>query len=196
MCEGKEAKQTVADLQTELVSLYIVILHFLTNTIRVYKKGAMRRTLSAISKPEDEIIEFLKSCEACENGLEIAVKNCERLHTRNVHAYSNEQVRILKDLLMDLHEPVLRIESGVAALLENLDTSVRLQILEWISSIRHEENHHFARWGRTDATGQWLLRWRKSVSSTVLWLHGDREFLSGWIPKGSSLTMNSVSGSW
>ncbi len=131
------------NMRTELVSSYIAILRFLTNAIRAYNKVTMARTLSVIFEPEDEIIEFLKNCDGYENSLENAVKNCDRLHTRKVQAHSDKQVGIIKGLLVDLHEPVIRIEFGEAALVEDLDTSERLQILEWISSIRHEENHNF-----------------------------------------------------
>lgn len=54
-----------------------------------------------------------------------------------------------------------------------------LKILAWISATCHEENHFHARQERTSGTGAWLLRhkkyreWRASISSTILWLHGN-----------------------
>lgn len=53
--------------------------------------------------------------------------------------------------------PMLRIDSRVAALCETVDSSKRLDILDWISSIQYKENHLFAGQDRTIGTGEWAI---------------------------------------
>ena len=188
--DQEEWKQAVMSLMSALVSLYATMLSFLGNAIRAYGHGAIIRTLSAILKPA-EVIGFLDECQALENNLAIEVDNCERIFTRRFQASSEEQTEKLKQILVT---PLLRTDSRVAALYENLEGLERLKILEWISSIPYEENHDFARQGRTNGTGEWLLRhekyreWRASSASMILWLHGDRECHCVPVPDKNFLT--------
>ena len=56
----------------------------------------------------------------------------------------------------------------------------REKVLNWISTIKHEQKHHDVRMPRVDGTGEWLLqekefqRWRDEprTSNNVLWCHG------------------------
>ena len=187
----EEWKQSVKSLTSALVALYVTMLSFLGSAIRAYDQGALTRTLRAIWSPA-ELTGFLDKCQTLERDVAYDVDNCERMHTRQIQASSQEHTRQiqasseehnqkLKDILDDFQAPILRIDSRVAALSEKLESSERQKILEWISTIPYEENHFFARQGRTDGTGQWLLRhkryrkWRTSSASMILWLHGDRK---------------------
>ena len=177
----EEWNHAVKRLTSSLVTLYVIMLKFLAGAIRAYNRGTINRTLHAILNPA-EVIGFLGKCESLEIDVARDVDNCERIHTDQIQTSSEEQVQKLKQILVDLQTPILRIDSRVATLCERLNSSERLSILEWISSIRYEENHFFARQGRTSGTGNWLLRhqrfcdWRFSSASMILWLHGDREF--------------------
>ena len=182
-------KKAVLNLTSALVALYAIMLNFLGSAIRAYNQNTVTRTLHAILNPA-EIIGFLDRCQILENNVVIEVDNCERIDARRIacrishqiQTSSEEQIEKLKQLLAGLQAPILRIDSRVAALCERLDSSERLSILEWISSIPYEENHFFARQGRTNGTGKWLLgheryrEWRASSASMILWLHGDREY--------------------
>ena len=186
--EQEEWKQAVKSLTSALVALYAAMLSFLASAIRAYNRGTVGRTFNAIFNPS-ELISFLDKCQSLEYNVAREVENCERLHARQIlsqithqiQTSSEEQIQRLKHILVSLERPILRIDSRVATLCERLDSSERLGILEWISGIRYEENHFFARQERTNGTGEWLLRhesyreWRTSSASMMLWLHGDRE---------------------
>ena len=178
--EQEEWKRAVTNLKSALVTLYATMLSFLGNAIRTYDQGTITRTVCAILNPT-QVIAFLDKCQSLENNLALEVDNCERIHTRQIQTGSEEQIQKLQQILVDLQTIQPRIDSRVAALYEKLNSSERLSILEWISGICYEENHFFARHGRTSGTGEWLLQheryreWRASSASMILWLHGDRE---------------------
>ena len=178
--EQEEWKQAVMNLTSALVALYATMLSFLASAIRAYDQGTIIRTLHAILNPA-KAIGFLQECQSLENIVAIEVDNCERMHTRRTQMTSEKQIQKLEQLLADFKTPMLRIDSRVAALCERLDNSERLNILEWISGIRYEENHFFARQRRIGGTGEWLLQhekyreWRASSASVILWLHGARK---------------------
>ena len=115
-------------------------------------------------------------------GQAIEVDNCERMHTRCIQASSKEHIQNLKQILDDFQAPTLHIDSRMATFCKILESSERLNMLEWISAIQYEETHFFAREGQTSETGGWLLRheryreWRASSTSMILWLHEDLEF--------------------
>lgn len=110
-------------------------------------------------------------------------ENCERLHDRRVQSDSEKWVETLKGILDYLQEPILRIDSRVAALYDNMASSEQAEILQWISSIDYADIHYSVRKGWTEGTGRWLLShdqyqtWRGSGDSAILWLHGIRKQL-------------------
>ena len=178
--EEEKWKSGLKNLTSALTNLYAVMLRFLASATRAYNQGSFSRTLCAILNPA-EVVGFLDECQTLENSVAFEVDNCERLHTRRFQASSEEQILNLKQALADLQTPTRQIDSRVATLCERLGSSERLRILEWISSTPYEENHFFARQGRTSGTGRWLLRhekyhqWRTSSASMILWLHGERK---------------------
>ena len=173
--EQEQWEQAGISLTSALVTLYATMLSFLASAIQD-DQGAITRTLRAILNPA-KIIGFLEKCQTLEGDVAREVDNCEHIF----RASSKEHIQQLEQILNDLQTPILRIDSRVAALCEQLDSSERLKILDWISGIPYEEDHSFARQGRTSGTGKWLLRhekyreWRGSSASMILWLHGDRE---------------------
>jgi hypothetical protein len=166
------------NLKSALVELYAAILQFLARANQLYK-SFVTRALNGILNTE-EVVGFPNKCEKLEARVDFEVGNCERLYSRTVHAKLDEFSKRLKQLLMNLEEPIMRTDSRVAALYDGLNESERPDILNWLSSIQYERNHRTAREGRTNGTGKWLLEhkqfrdWRGSSSSTILWLHGIR----------------------
>jgi hypothetical protein len=61
--------------------------------------------------------------------------------------------------------------------------SERLQVFEWLSSVKYMTHHRIKFKVLLPGSGQWLfekqefLEWRKSSVSSILWLHGIRELL-------------------
>lgn len=173
-----ELKPAVTNLEAKLVALYTIMLDFLINASRTFNKRTGERTLNAVFNPGKLTI-FLNECQALENDLGHEVQNCESVYVRGVEIKSDEQMEKLRRLL---EAPILRVDSGVATICQKLESSERLSILQWISSIQYIENHSFLRQGRTIGTGEWLLKhqryrtWQNSSASGILWLHGDREY--------------------
>jgi hypothetical protein len=175
----KQSGLEVKNLELALVELYAAMLQFLAKANRLYKNFSTR-LLHGILNP-DEVVGFVKRCEDLETRVDFEVGNCERTYSRTAHAKLDECGKRLEQLLAGLQKPIMRTDSGVAALYANLNESERFDILTWLSSIQYEKNHRTAREGRTDGTGKWLLEherfldWRRSSSSMILWLHGIRK---------------------
>ncbi|KAH0538447.1 hypothetical protein FGG08_004945 [Glutinoglossum americanum] len=167
----------VANLKSALVALYAAMLRFLSTANRLYDKGFGARTVHGILSP-GELVSFVDECQRLETRVDIEASNCERTYSHLAYAKLGECGERLKRLLAGLREPVMRVDSRVAALHDRLDESEQIEILTWVSDIPYESNHYTARRERTGGTGEWLLRheryreWRKSSASTILWLHG------------------------
>jgi len=161
-------KPAVTNLESALVTLYAAVLRFLATTNRLYDKSFGTRAIHSILNP-DEVVKFVDECQKLETRVDIEANNCERTCSQTV-----------REKLADLQEPIMRTDSRVAALYDRLNESERLEILAWVSNIPYESYHYTARKGRTDKTGQWLLKhklhreWRGSSASMILWLHGIR----------------------
>jgi hypothetical protein len=166
----------VANLESALVTLYAAMLRFLSTANQLYDKNVAARAIHGILNP-DKVVSFVDECRSLERRVDIEASNCERTCNR---AKSGECDERLKQLLAGLQEPIVRVDSRVAALHDRLDESERSEILTWVSDIQYEGNHYTARKERADGTGEWLLRheryreWRGSSASTILWLHGIR----------------------
>ena len=166
----------VANLESAIVTLYAAMLRFLSTANQLYDKNVAARAIHGILNP-DKVVSFVDECQSLERRVDIEASNCERTYSRAKLGECGER---LKQLLAGLQEPIVRVDSRVAALHDRLDESERSEILTWVSDIQYESNHYTARKERTDGTGEWLLRheryreWRGSSASTILWLHGIR----------------------
>lgn len=102
----------------------------------------------------------------------------------------------LRKALADLDIP--RIHDQLSELTKNLESqlahffivrniadtvlgSKKLELLQWLSKIPYSKHHESVRSGRLEGSGLWLfehpqyVQWRKSRSSSLLWLHGNRK---------------------
>lgn len=169
------------NLERALVEIYSHVLRFLIKADQLYEKNSAQRILYAMLNPT-KVHEFVKNCERLETEVGIEAGNCESIYTREINKESTEHIKELRRLLVDLEEPIMRVDCRVATMFKKLNNFEQSKILQWISSIPYEDNHTTARQGRTDGTGKWLLghsryrEWRKSSASMILWLHGFREF--------------------
>ena len=181
--QGKPSDQedstwALDNLKETMVSLYAAVLRFLAKAIMLYDKRTLSRTFHGTFRPL-EIANILKEFQSLEDRLGLDTSSCERVCTRNLHQNSDEVVKGLQDILAKLEAPLLRVDSSVAALYQNMEGTERAEILKWISPIPYEKSHLNARQNRTQGTGKWLLNhdlyleWRKSSAATVLWLRGD-----------------------
>lgn len=174
-----QVRQAMQNLESAMEALYVVTLRFFANAIRLYDKSTGARALHAILNP-GKISDFIKECQTLEQRVDIEAGNCERTCARTRRAELNDGVNRLKRLLEELREPMMRVDSRVFNLWDRSNQSVHVDILRWASDIPYEEVHSFASEGRTESTGEWLLRhhryreWQASSASMILWLHGIR----------------------
>ena len=167
-------RQTTANLERNLVSLYAVILGFIARACSLYRKDTLSRAIHGVLHV-NEATDFVKKCEVLESDVDIDARICESELAR---ADRGEQAKQLGQILKQLREPMLRVGHQVSRMHAHLDETEQAKILMWISNIPYKENHITARQGRTEGTGVWLieheryLSWRKCSTSTILWLHG------------------------
>jgi hypothetical protein len=175
-----QADQAMANLESALVALYAAMLSFLALANRLYDKNITTRTIHALLNP-NEVADFISKCQTLEEWVNIEAESCEHTCRRIAHAKLDQCMEKLKELLVELREPIIRVDCRVAALWDRSTQSEHSNILRWASDIPYEDNHYAAREGRTAGTGQWLLmhdryrEWRGSSASMMLWLHGSRK---------------------
>ena len=169
-------KPAFKHLRAALISLYVVVLRFLAKACRVFSKSGVRRAQGATFNPGmfEGLVEQL---QVLDTEVVAVVGNCKEVCDRSAHKHMEG----LLGILQDLEGPVQRIDLGVKALLQSVDTNRRTKILQWISAIPYEDNHDTASMGHTSGTGEWLLqhdtyiKWRTSPTCNILWLHGIRK---------------------
>ena len=171
-------KPAFGHLHTALISLYVAVLRFLAKAYRAFSKSGFRRARDATFNP-GMFEGLLEQSLVLDAEVAAAVGNCKEACNRNAQRNIEGLSRILKDL----EGPVQRIDSGVKALLQSVDTKRRTEILQWISAVPYEDNHNTAAMGHTSGTGEWLLqhdtyvKWRTSDTHNILWLYGIRRSL-------------------
>ena len=128
-CAQMELRPTETNLKKALIALYATILLFLTKAIRAYNRGPVLRTVDAVFNPND-LADFLDQCQTRESDLEREAQICNSLHIRSILKDSDEHVGKLKQILVDLQDPILRVDSQVATLCQKIGSSERPRILE------------------------------------------------------------------
>lgn len=85
----------------------------------------------------------------------------------------------------------------IADLIVNVE-SERRDMLKWLSTIQHATHHKTMGKDFLPGSGNWLLQkkefveWRQESSSSILWLHGIREYST--IAENSGIAHDSSSG--
>lgn len=172
--------QAIGNLRSALVEIYSHILKFLATARRLKSKGYARMVVHGLFNPE-EAEKFVKDCEKMEWRVDSEARNCESLYTREAYAESANRADVLHSLLLRFDQPLIRLDSRVGLMFTRLEESRQSKILQWISLIPYKDGHMTASRGRTEGTGRWLLhhpkfcQWRRSSSSSMLWLHGFRK---------------------
>lgn len=173
------SEQAHLNLESALAALYAHILKFLATANKLYSKNIGSRIAHGILNP-DEVVNFVEKCTPLEDRVDIEANICENTYNRGVNTEFTNHAKEFKRLLVDLKEPIMRVDYRVAAMFVKLNESEQSDILRALSSIPYEDSHKTARQGRTNGTGRWLLNheryreWRGSSASMILWLHGFR----------------------
>ncbi|KAI0869329.1 hypothetical protein GGS24DRAFT_512177 [Hypoxylon argillaceum] len=163
----------IENLEAALIRLYTLVLQGLVKINKFLSKQLTARAFYAIfhSNTGSGLLASLENGEA---QVEREISACEGQRMADVDARLQEQ---LHDLL-DLWEPVLRVDKNIEKVLQQLDRNELTQILQWISPVKYRIHHAEVAERRTRDTCNWLLQcpkvyqWSSAVSSITLWLQG------------------------
>ncbi|OJZ92846.1 hypothetical protein ASPFODRAFT_202600 [Aspergillus luchuensis CBS 106.47] len=161
---GTENSDIVDTLRGDLVNVYWAVLKLLSYSIERLSEPTGARILatmldngsghfSDLTAKEKELADTARACSAAQG--EKATQH-----------------------LQDIQGHLPRIETQVVECLAKLGQREAIDILEWVSTVKHKAHHDNVRNNRTPGTGDWLLRkvefrdWEESSSSAVLWLRG------------------------
>ncbi|KAJ5350029.1 hypothetical protein N7541_007756 [Penicillium brevicompactum] len=158
------------NLESGLLKIYATALELLAESGKLFSQNTARRTLEAIINPGKSVGALAEIAEQ-EDDLLRDVQVCETKRS------SDSDKRVI-EMLETFNDPIFRIDKGVNKVLKYLDDSERIEILEWISSIRFGKHHDTIRGQRTPNTGDWLLQhddfrsWEMKKTSSLFWLQG------------------------
>ncbi|KAJ5345264.1 hypothetical protein N7452_003268, partial [Penicillium brevicompactum] len=158
------------NLESGLLKIYATALELLADSGKLFSQNTARRTLEAIINPGKSVGALAEIAEQ-EDELLRDVQVCETKRSLD------SDKRVI-GILETFNDPILRIDKGVNRVLEKLEESERIKILEWISSIRFGKHHDTIRGQRTLNTGDWLLQhgdfrsWEIKKTSALFWLQG------------------------
>lgn len=93
----------------------------------------------------------------------------------------HDQLSELTKNLESLHGHFFILWGGGGQFADTFIGSKKLELLQWLSRIPYSSHHESVRNGRLEGSGLWLfehpqyVQWKKSKSSSLLWLHGNRK---------------------
>ncbi|KAK7531715.1 ankyrin repeat-containing domain protein [Phyllosticta citribraziliensis] len=180
--------------ETQLSKLYGVLLSYLCEAMRYYKKSFIRKILADTTRRQvledalkdvsegDQKVRYqreLIDAERTTATLTITESNKASFGTMTVKVDELQVTqKILQQALKDLETPFVRIEGQIGRLHNALEASERSDLLKWLSAIDFRKHHEAMISGILPNTGEWLLTnpeyasWKSSSSSEILWLHG------------------------
>ncbi|KAI1368511.1 hypothetical protein F5Y08DRAFT_296011 [Xylaria arbuscula] len=163
----------IENLESSLIQLYGRVLQGLIKAGQVLSETNPLKYLSAILEP-DTVPNLLASLEDGEVQVDREVVACDAQRNAEVTAGLRKQLQSL----LQLAEPVLRIDANIKIVLQQLEGNELTRILQWISPIEFRRHHDTIRELRTSNTCDWLLQrpkfgqWVSATSATTLWLQG------------------------
>ncbi|MCJ1401419.1 hypothetical protein MMC11_004632 [Xylographa trunciseda] len=144
-------------LKQNLVILYGSMVLFILEAQLYFRQRSATRTLTATAKMgrlQGILDEIAKNEEL--------IHRFERLHLKN-----------------DANENYLAMRKFLGSYDDNLQETLRNEIVAWISDMDYRGHHKVILERLTSGTGQWLfqkaeyIRWQRSTTSSLLWLRGD-----------------------
>lgn len=173
--------EEIDGFETALANLCACVLSFLCAAQEVSKSNMIRRTFHALWDPET-IVDFEERFVSLERAVQTEAA------ANRVHVFMN-----FKDqLVADIYPQISGMYETVEVLKKKWDDEERVRILKWVSRIPVEDDHRDRSKYRTKGTCKWILgrteflKWKKSPSPLILWVHGIRE------PNSSSISLSST----
>ena len=164
-----------------LVNLYAHLLQFLAHAIQTCQKNSTHRVAQAVWH-SDTIVSFERKCDQlCATAADDA-SNCDRQVTQRlleVSLQSLEDIHCIQDSLVELKQPVLRVERLVQSTSTQLDNAEHQRVLDWASMIPYQKHLKLIEEKALFGTGEWLFQdnkfstWQNCNHSQMLWLHGN-----------------------
>ena len=169
-------KDAMDNLQKALVDMYKAVLELLASSQVLFSEHTPVRVFHAILKPGETVEQFSDLVKS-ESNLSFEVQACESGRSAGIDA-------CLLELLHNLDAPLTRIDEGVGELLEHVQASEKIELLDWISGTLYGDHHLKVKENRVSDTCHWLLEhpdfreWEDVSSSVFLWLQGTGKILN------------------
>lgn len=172
-------------LKNSLTRLYAKILGYLAKASNYYSSSTLKRVVQSVATDSTarQSISDLIAFEQGEVERHAALADAEKLELASSalgvlsQAQSQHDIH-LKRILNDLENPINRISADLSQIVKLEKKAEQVQILKSLSTIPYPSHHQNAAKDRLAGSGTWLLvhpefrSWRRSSSSTILWLHG------------------------
>lgn len=120
-------------LESALTQIYTSSLDLLAESGKLFSSGAARRTLEAIVHP-GKMSGSLADLGAQEDELLRDTQACESRRS------AEADDRMIK-MLQAFNDPLNRMDEGISHLLEHMNQSDRIEMLEWISPVPFGKHH-------------------------------------------------------
>ncbi|KAK8171996.1 hypothetical protein BKA80DRAFT_339817 [Phyllosticta citrichinensis] len=188
--------------ETQLSKLYGVLLGYLCEAMRYYKRSFIRKFLADTTRRQvledalrnisegnqklryqrelidaERMIATLSISQSNKGTFETMTVKVDQVQGMSCLILTSTQ-KTLEQALKNLEKPFVRIEGQVGRLNNALEASERSDLLKWLSAIDFRKHHEAMLSGILPNTGEWLLTnpeyasWKSSSSSEILWLHG------------------------
>ncbi|KAL1589227.1 hypothetical protein WHR41_02250 [Cladosporium halotolerans] len=156
-------------LATDLTELYRIALDLLAETAKMFDSSSAKRFVDSIWK-QGHVAGGLASIDDQESKM---LKNVDVLEKERSKQSDDDMTKMLQMMNGSME----RVDAGAQSILQHVERTERIKMLEFISSVKFGQNHARVSKQRSPGTGQWLLdhkdflTWKQSESSTF-WLQG------------------------
>ena len=190
----REQTKATDTLKPAIIKLYASMLTFLAEAKHYYaQKTGIRIVKSAFRISQRDMVKLGEDIQ----DEQVAVDEVARLIDAEYLRTASQDIKAassdMREALSQWERPIQHVNDQLEGLVKNLEGTKKLEILRWISKMPYTQHHETVRKGRLENSGLWLfdqpdyMKWRKSRSSSLLWLHGIREYLCqptiNWLPE-------------
>ncbi|KAK6349541.1 hypothetical protein TWF696_005825 [Orbilia brochopaga] len=165
-------------LKEAFVCLYSGVLRFLAKAKKFFTHSTGGRLRASILQ-SDFHEKYLDDIDTFETDLLKWTSILDRELLKDTSETRQKEFSLLKSLINGFELPIARIDARLEKIADDLDTSRRSDILEWLSKTDYRSVHESTQKSITEGTCRWLHKdskfsnWRTSSSSSIFWLRGN-----------------------